>query len=322
MDTCCHSSLSATLLEGFPESLPPKFLVEHLDQLLVVDLRCSQLYSLGHIRGSYSLPLKKKKLLNSEVADSYVHKWLRKLSKFVDEERLKKNCVFHVVLYDHSSTETTKWNPIWKLFNRCHQLRLFDGSIFVLNGGFSLFSHLYPKDVVGCRVIEGSEKTAALVPLFRCNMFQDSAPCKIFSFVFLGNERNASDRDTLESLQITHILIVGEELVAHFPGVYEYKQLMIRDLETQELHPFLEEAIDFIERAKYSGKVLVHCYAGVSRSAAIVLAYLIYLGNTFEESWKFLVSRKKDIQPLGNFIRQLQQYEEQCKSLQLFDSCV
>ncbi|GJQ14536.1 hypothetical protein GpartN1_g6327.t1 [Galdieria partita] len=315
MEGSLHGPLTITFLEAFQGSLPPKVFVQYLDQWLIVDLRCSQMYSLGHIKGSRNLPLKKKKLLNVQLSELYLHNCLRKLSKLVDE-RLKKKQVCHIVLYDHSSTEVTQWNPIWKLHSRCQQQKLRDCCFFVLHGGFSLFSSLYPRHIVSCKVIESSKQTQALVPLFCCSVFQESFPCKIFSFVYLGNERNASDRDALDLLGITHILIVGEELVAHFPGVYEYKQLMIRDLETQDLHPFLEEAIAFIEKAKFSGKVLVHCYAGVSRSAAIVLAYLIYLGNTFEEAWKFLVARKSDVQPLGSFILQLQQYEEYWKSLQ------
>ncbi|EME27488.1 dual specificity phosphatase [Galdieria sulphuraria] len=315
METSLHSPLSVTTLGASQRSLPPKFFVQYLDQWLIVDLRCSQLYSLGHIKGSRNLPLNKKKLLNVQLSELYLHKCLRKLSKFINE-RLKKKQVCYIVLYDHSSTETTVWNPIWKLHNRCQQ-QMFQGcSFFVLNGGFSLFSNLYPRHTVSCQVIECSRKTQALIPLLRCSVFQDSFPCKILSFVYLGNERNASDRDALDLLGITHILIVGEELVAHFPGIYEYKQLMIRDLETQDLHPFLDEAIAFIEKVKLSGRILVHCYAGVSRSAAVVLAYLIYLGNTFEEAWKFLIVQKSDVQPLGNFILQLKQYEERWKSLQ------
>ncbi|GJD06458.1 Dual specificity protein phosphatase 4 [Galdieria sulphuraria] len=283
METSLHSPLFVTTLGASQRSLPPKFFVQYLDQWLIVDLRCSQLYSLGHIKGSRNLPLNKKKLLNVQLSELYLHKCLRKLSKFINE-RLKKKQVCYIVLYDHSSTETTVWNPIWKLHNRCQQ-QMFQGcSFFVLNGGFSLFSNLYPRHTVSCQVIECSRKTQALIPLLRCSVFQDSFPC--------------------------------EELVAHFPGIYEYKQLMIRDLETQDLHPFLDEAIAFIEKVKLSGRILVHCYAGVSRSAAVVLAYLIYLGNTFEEAWKFLIVQKSDVQPLGNFILQLKQYEERWKSLQ------
>ena len=59
-----------------------------------------------------------------------------------------------------------------------------------------------------------------------------------------------------------------------------------------------------------NGKVLVHCQAGVSRSATICLAYLMYhkeLG--LEQAYDFLKARRSVIAPNLNFMQQLLQFE-------------
>nr|KJB46201.1 hypothetical protein B456_007G352400 [Gossypium raimondii] len=49
----------------------------------------------------------------------------------------------------------------------------------------------------------------------------------------------------------------------------------IRDMESENLLDYLDACIDFIDRSRKEGSVLVHCFAGVSRSAAIIMAYLM-----------------------------------------------
>ncbi|TXG70194.1 hypothetical protein EZV62_005129 [Acer yangbiense] len=49
----------------------------------------------------------------------------------------------------------------------------------------------------------------------------------------------------------------------------------IRDMESEDLLDYLDVCLDFIDRSRKEGSVLVHCFAGVSRSAAIITAYLM-----------------------------------------------
>jgi protein-tyrosine phosphatase len=54
------------------------------------------------------------------------------------------------------------------------------------------------------------------------------------------------------------------------------------------------------------GKVLVHCFAGVSRSATIVIAYMMQEhGMNYHSAFKFVKSKRPFINPNEGFRTQL-----------------
>ena len=58
------------------------------------------------------------------------------------------------------------------------------------------------------------------------------------------------------------------------------------------------------------GKVLIHCRAGISRSATICIAYLMYAGQlTVDEAHDYLKYRRPLISPNLNFMRQLAEFQ-------------
>lgn len=74
-----------------------------------------------------------------------------------------------------------------------------------------------------------------------------------------------------------------------------------------------EECIKFIEENLALGRnVLVHCHAGVSRSATIVIAYLMAKYNMFaNEATDFLKSKRECIQPNDRFLQNLKDFQKE-----------
>lgn len=61
---------------------------------------------------------------------------------------------------------------------------------------------------------------------------------------------------------------------------------------------------------KKDGKVLVHCRAGISRSATICIAYLmVHNSLTLDQAFDFIREKRKIISPNMNFMQQLFEFE-------------
>lgn len=75
--------------------------------------------------------------------------------------------------------------------------------------------------------------------------------------------------------------------------------------------PFLYPSCPFSDSVKQSGgRVLVHCQAGISRSATICLAYLMHTQRVrLDEAFDFVKQRRQVISPNLAFMGQLLQFE-------------
>ncbi|KAM3824986.1 dual specificity protein phosphatase 10-like [Vipera latastei] len=135
----------------------------------------------------------------------------------------------------------------------------------------------------------------------------------ILPFLFLGNERDAQNLEKLLHLNVGHVLNVTTHLPLYHAdsGRLRYKRLPATDNNRQDLRQYFEEAFEFIEEAHQSGKgVLIHCQAGVSRSATIVIAYLMkHTLMTMGDAYKYVKGRRPIISPNLNFMGQLLQFE-------------
>lgn len=135
---------------------------------------------------------------------------------------------------------------------------------------------------------------------------------EILPGLYLGDYQAAGDLEALKQAGITHILIAAEECSARFPEQFTYKKVPIADSVQTDLGTCFGAAVEYVQQAlRCGGKVLVHCTAGVSRSASLVIAYTMQ-----EKQWGVVqalswVRKKRPIvAPNPAFMRQLGAWEE------------
>ena len=90
----------------------------------------------------------------------------------------------------------------------------------------------------------------------------------------------------------------------------EYARVGIHDNDTAQIVPYLEGGANFIARHIETGKVIVHCMRGVSRSASLVMAFLIqHRGMTRDQAYILTKQKRPVVNPNPGFWRQLGQFE-------------
>lgn len=91
----------------------------------------------------------------------------------------------------------------------------------------------------------------------------------------------------------------------------KYLRIPIYDDCTYHITDYIKESMDFIDNARNNkdGNILIHCYMGSSRSASIVLAYLIYKYNySLSDALLFLKDKRNIVNINVNFIDDIKKY--------------
>nr|XP_046264210.1 dual specificity protein phosphatase 22-B [Scatophagus argus] len=133
---------------------------------------------------------------------------------------------------------------------------------------------------------------------------------KVLPDLYLGNFKDARDREQLARNNITHILSIHDSAA---PILQEMTYLCISaaDLPTQNLTQHFKQSITFMHESRLKGEgCLVHCLAGVSRSVTLVVAYIMTVTRL---GWQEALAAVKVVRPCAGpnlgFQRQLQEFE-------------
>jgi protein-tyrosine phosphatase len=135
---------------------------------------------------------------------------------------------------------------------------------------------------------------------------------KITNNIYLGNIYDAQNIEKLLEMGIQKVLsLITETELLKYPPEIEHKLINIEDFPRQNIIQYFGECLLFMEDNK---KVLVHCMAGASRSATIIIAYLMWKNQLdFMEAVTLLEQIRPIISPNYGFVRQLQMFEKLLK---------
>ncbi|XP_034007800.1 dual specificity phosphatase DUPD1-like [Trematomus bernacchii] len=133
--------------------------------------------------------------------------------------------------------------------------------------------------------------------------------------IFIGDEKTALERPSLRDLGVTHVLNAAEGKFNNvLTGADYYTDMEIQyfgveadDKPTFNMSQYFCPSTQFIHEAliQPQNKVLVHCVMGRSRSAALVLAYLMMKQSLTVVDAVEHVKQRRCILPNHGFLKQL-----------------
>lgn len=129
--------------------------------------------------------------------------------------------------------------------------------------------------------------------------------------MYLGSIGAAHNKASLEAAGITHVLTVAGGFAPRFPDDYTYCLVDVADSPSEPLHRHFDRCLKFIARALLDGgRVLVHCFAGKSRSSTVVAAYAMATeGTTLKDTMDLITAARPVASPNEGFMRQLRDFE-------------
>ena len=206
----------------------------------------------------------------------------------------------HIVLYDaeghsYSLTDSAMSETMTSLQDK-------GLSPVILTGGYRTFQARYPFLCSPQIPLNERERQIMLT----------SYPTEVLDEgLFLGNGDQAENVSVIVNLGITHIVNICRERGCPFRHRLSYLPIALDDEPCAQIGRCFQEVSQFIYDALGSGgHVLVHCNLGVSRSATVVLAYLMFTRRcTLEAAFHFLKERRPTISPNRGFWRQLAAFE-------------
>ena len=132
----------------------------------------------------------------------------------------------------------------------------------------------------------------------------------------LGDFTSAQDSAYFTSHKISCVLTVAacDFLICPKDTIRYHKIINADDVPSFKLNEHFKECFQFIHEHRNKGRgVLVHCMAGVSRSATIVIGYLmtVYPAMNLESAFNHVRKKRRIIRPNDGFLEQLRKYDEE-----------
>lgn len=141
---------------------------------------------------------------------------------------------------------------------------------------------------------------------------------EIIPGLFLGPYAAASRKklQDMKNAGLTHVVCVRAEVEAHiirpnFPNDFQYLALIMNDSPLETVIPKVKQASEFIDAClSTGGKVLVHGNAGMTRSAILVIGYIMSkFGVTFKKAEAFVRHKRFCLAIREALGQQLTEYE-------------
>uniref|UniRef100_UPI001EAF7617 dual specificity protein phosphatase 16-like n=1 Tax=Oncorhynchus gorbuscha TaxID=8017 RepID=UPI001EAF7617 len=279
-----------------------------LDSVLLIDSRPFVEFNSSHILEAVNVNC--SKLMKRRLQQDKVQ--INELLQHSAKKKLERVGGQEVVVYDQSSSDPLTLPSEAFLTVLLDKLERSFPSVHLLSGGFSSFSQLFPGLCEGKVLLA----TSCLVPTCLsqpCLPLNTSGPTRILPHLYLGCQRDVLNKEVMQQNEITYVLNASNTCPKpdYIPESH-FLRVPVNDSFCEKILPWLDRSVEFIEKAKASNAcVLVHCLAGISRSATIAIAYIMTrMDMSLDEAYRFVKEKRPTISPNFNFLGQLLDFEK------------
>ncbi|KAM3674222.1 dual specificity protein phosphatase 16 [Ammospiza nelsoni] len=277
------------------------------EKLLLIDSRPFVEYNTSHILDAINIncsKLMKRRLQQDKVL-------ITELIQHSAKHKIEIDCKQEVVVYDQSSKDVTSLSSDCFLTVLLGKLEKNFSSVYLLSGGFAEFSSSFPG------LCEGKSTLIPTCISQPCLPVSNTGPTRILPHLYLGCQRDVLNKELMQQNDIGYVLNASNTCPKpDFIPESHFLRVPVNDSFCEKILPWLDKSVDFIEKAKASnGHVLVHCLAGISRSATIAIAYIMKrMDMSLDEAYRFVKEKRPTISPNFNFLGQLLDFEKKLKN--------
>ena len=130
----------------------------------------------------------------------------------------------------------------------------------------------------------------------------------ILDNIYLGDVLAAENETYLKSFNISVVINCAYEHISDYEALKAY-ELNLTDHFPQQLFPTFEFAYNIIKYYNKNNKIYVHCMSGMSRSASLVIFYIMKEKKwDYDRSFEYVQKIRSCINPNSYFVEQLKEY--------------
>lgn len=150
--------------------------------------------------------------------------------------------------------------------------------------------------------------------LFAENYYKDKfhsyfeKPTHVIDNIYLGNSYDAANYNFLQKINAKVVVNVTRDIDNYYPDYFTYINIDIKDNNNESIFEYLQSTYDKIKYHQKNMKpdetIFIHCFAGMSRSASMVIYYLMKeLKISYEEALAKLKEKRPIVNPSFRFAK-------------------
>jgi hypothetical protein len=158
--------------------------------------------------------------------------------------------------------------------------------------------HIFKNKIISTNYKKSVDRIEAPVPWYRQYLYFYLPSQEIVNNLFLGSAFNAYNLYDLEEKKINVIINISNDINNYYTDKFIYHKFKIADNNSDDISEILEETYKIIiTNLALGNKVFIHCFMGASRSASVIIYYLMKKYNiTYKKAKKYVMK----IRPIIN----------------------